>query len=232
LAHGLSVEACQRGHRDDLNRVQSAAYQKDRARQVAFINWGSEWSIQQTQRGYPGGGGLQLSDFGEKTWVRTHPPPKGTPSFAYAHTLTRPPNGGNHPLWRAATEREKDDKGRQTGPPLYSRRTTSTAVQLAFDHAFTGTYVVRFRPGDPEEASACHCGAIFKTDDHVLYNCQHGLLPAARHLSRLVYNGTRTPYHSLYRSRNSHRLLTFLQMTGAMSRPEPGLITEVPPDPD
>ena len=83
-----------------------------------------------------------------------------------------------------------------------------------------------------EEASACPCGAIFKTDDHVFYDCKHGLLPAARHLSRMVYNGTETPYHGIYRSRNSHRLLTFLQMSGAMSRPYPGLITEVPPKQD
>ena len=106
------------------------------------------------------------------------------------------------------------------------------ALQLAVDHAFTGTYVIRFRPRDSEEASACPCGALFKMDTHILYDCQHRMLPAARHLSRMIYNGTKTPYHGLYRSRNSHRLLTFLQMSGALSRPEPGPITDVPPEPD
>jgi hypothetical protein len=231
MAHGLAAEACQRGHHDDLNRVQSAAYQKNRARYNAFFNWGTEWLVQQTQRGYSGCSWLP-TDFGTRTWVRTHPPPKATPSFAYAHTLTRPPDGKNHPLWRAATERKKDDKGRQTGPPLYSRRTTSTALQLAVDHAFTGTYVIRFRPGDPEEASACPCGALFKTDTHVLYDCPYRLLPVARHLSRMVYNGTKTPYHAIYRSKNSHRLLTFLQKSGALSRPEPGPPPDVPPEPE
>ncbi|KAH9046372.1 hypothetical protein EDB83DRAFT_2317697 [Lactarius deliciosus] len=172
------------------------------------------------------------SDFGEQTWVRTHPPPKATPSFTYANTLTRPPDGGNHPLWRVATAREKDDRGRQTGRPLYTRKTTSTALQLVVDHAFTGTYVIRFRPGDPEEASACPCGALFKTDIHILYDCPHQLIPVARHLSRIVYNGIRTPYGGLYRSKNSHRLLTFLQLSGAMSKPDPGPVTEMSPEPD
>ncbi|KAH9067012.1 hypothetical protein EDB83DRAFT_2596874 [Lactarius deliciosus] len=281
------------------------------ARQIAFINWGSEWLIQQTQRGYLERGWWP-SDFGEQTWVRTHPPPKATPSFTYANTLTRPPdasalvsqkhnqfihlivsslllslavpeslrryleNDDLHialapipalrprvlspnwsylisspslstsspwvdtfilalnptPLWRAATAREKDDRGRQTGRPLYTRKTTSTALQLAVDHAFTGTYVIRFRPGDPEEASACPCGALFKTDIHILYDCPHQLIPVARHLSRIVYNGIRTPYGGLYRSKNSHRLLTFLQLSGAMSKPDPGPVTEMSPEPD
>jgi hypothetical protein len=44
---------------------------------------------------------------------------------------------------------EKDDRGKKTKRPLYSRRTTSTAFQLAVDHAFTGSYAKRFRPADP-----------------------------------------------------------------------------------
>ncbi|KAH9051487.1 beta-lactamase/transpeptidase-like protein [Lactarius vividus] len=214
-----------------VSRVQSAAYQEDPARQITFINWGSEWLIHQTQRGYLEHGWWP-ANFGEKTWVRTHPLPKGTRSFTYANTLTRPPDGGDHPLWRAATARKKDDRGRQTGQLLYSRRTTSTALQLAADYAFSGTYVIRFRPSDPEEASACPCGALFKTDTHILYDCPHKLIPVARHLSRIVYNGIRTPCGALYRSKNSHRLLTFLQISRAMSKPDPGPVIEMSPEPD
>ncbi|KAH9019550.1 hypothetical protein EDB85DRAFT_2294127, partial [Lactarius pseudohatsudake] len=29
---------------------------------------------------------------------------------------------------------------------------------------------------------------------HILYECPHKLIPAARHISRIVYNGIRTPY--------------------------------------
>jgi hypothetical protein len=103
MAHGLAVEACQRGHHNDLNCVQSAAYQKSRAHYSAFFNWGTEWLVQQTQHRY-GGFTWRPTDFGERTWVCTHPPPKATPSFAYAQTLTHPPDGKNHPLWWAATE--------------------------------------------------------------------------------------------------------------------------------
>src|SRR6266702_2507512 len=222
VAHGLAAEACRHGRREDLKRIMSAAYQKDLARQQVFINWGMEWRV--------GRGILERGDCGEKTWVYNNAPPLAPPSFHRAHTLTRPPNGGSHPLWRAATAREKDDKGRQTGPPLYSRRTTSTALRLAVDHAFTGTYVIRFWPKDPEENSACPCGCLFRTDLHILYDCPH--FGAARHISRMVYNGTPTPYHALYRSTNSHRLLAFLQISGALFKPETGPVTSVPPEPD
>ncbi|KAH9165081.1 hypothetical protein EDB89DRAFT_1911709 [Lactarius sanguifluus] len=213
------------------NRVQSAAYQKDRAHQITFINWGSEWLIQQTQCGYLEHGWWP-ADFGEKTWIRTHPPPKGTQSFTYTNTLTRPPDGGNHPLWQAATEREKDDRGRQTGRPLYTWQTTSTALQLAVDHAFSGTYVIRFRPGNPEEASACPCGALFKMDMHILYDCPHNLIPAARHLSRMTTSddGVDSSHLRSYCKPNfwvqSHNPYTFDGTGGHVSMNEPESKTE------
>lgn len=128
LAQGLAAEACRRGHHRDLNRVHSAAYQKDRARQITFINWGSEWLIQHTQRGY-----LERSwwpsDFGEQTWVRTHPLPKGTPSFTYANTLTRPLDGGNHPLcgFGERLQQGRNRVPRWGGP---TRKSESAKVQI------------------------------------------------------------------------------------------------------
>ncbi len=55
---------------------------------------------------------------------------------------------------------------------------------------------------------------VLKTDtgNRILYECPHRMLPIARHLSRMVYNDIKTPYHAIYRSKNTHRLLTFLQV--------------------
>ena len=62
----------------------------------------------------------------------------GTPvGAAYTHAITQPPSEKHHPLWKAAVDMEKDEFGRKTKRPLYRRRTTSTALQLAVDHAFT-----------------------------------------------------------------------------------------------
>lgn len=79
---------------------------------------------------------------------------------------------------------------------MYTRKITSTALQLTVDNAFSDTYMIRFRRGDPdpEKASACPCEVLFKTDVHILYDCPHQLIPVARHLSRIVYNGIRTTY--------------------------------------
>lgn len=208
-ARALAAEVCKRRTRDELTLVNTAAFHKDLARKQAFLNWGTEWLVQNNR--------LTLQDFGNNTWVCKHPPrPHQHPSFARAHTVTRPPDGKNHPLWRAATDREKDEKGKKTGKPLYTRRTTSTTLQLAVDHAFTGTYAIRFRTSDPEEASECPCRAPFRTDTHTFYDCPR--LALERHLSRMTYNGTRTRYHAIYHSRASHVLLDFLQKSRALSR--------------
>ena len=41
--------------------------------------------------------------------------------------------------------KEKNTQGKNTKKPLFMQRTTLTAIQVAVDHAFTGTYVTRFR---------------------------------------------------------------------------------------
>lgn len=53
-------------------------------------------------------------------------------------------DGNNHSLWSTAVEIAKDDSGKKTRKPIYMRRVTSTAFQMAIDHTFTGTYVTRF----------------------------------------------------------------------------------------
>jgi hypothetical protein len=128
VAQALVDEACLFDPLLGLKHIMLAAYQKDEARKTAFRTWGHEHTRGQHDR------------------------KNGTKpcSFAFTHTLTKPPDGGSHPLWQAATAREKDTQ--------FTQRTTSTAIQAAVDHAFTGTYVTRFRPTDPPEARACPCG--------------------------------------------------------------------------
>jgi hypothetical protein len=146
IARDMAREACLQDPPEGLHRIQSAAYQKDRARARAFASWELEW------RGERAKHALQLEATG-----------RSTESAAYTHAIRRPPDGRNHPLWAAAVKKKKDDNGNKTKVPLYSRRTTSIALQLAVDHAFTGTYVTRFRPGDPAEASHCPCGNLLRS---------------------------------------------------------------------
>jgi hypothetical protein len=148
-AHELAKEACQFDPPEGLYQVQSAAFQKDRARIRAFEEWARDWQRDHAER-----------ETGSK--------PR---SFAYSHTLTHPPDGNNHPLWQAALDRKKDDSGRKVKKYTYSRRTTSTALQVAVDHAFTGTYVTRFRPGDPPRAQTCPCGAPLRSPQHITHTC-------------------------------------------------------------
>ena len=63
---------------------------------------------------------------------------------AYLHAIVEPPSEVHHPLWREATCTQLDDFGLKTKKPLYRRHTTSTAIQLVVDHAFTGTYATHF----------------------------------------------------------------------------------------
>ncbi|KAN0124635.1 hypothetical protein V8E53_015743 [Lactarius tabidus] len=129
------------------------------------------------------------------------------------------------------TPRIADDRGNKTNIPLYSRRTTSTALQVAVDHVFTGTYVARFRPKDPEEAAHCPCGNPLRSTQHLIYRCpRYG---GYRVTSTILSYGRITHYRNLYSSaKGAHKLLTFLQESGAASKPETGPVAEVPPEPD
>ncbi|KAH9168440.1 hypothetical protein EDB89DRAFT_1909283 [Lactarius sanguifluus] len=159
----LATEACQRDPPSGLRRVQSAAKQKDSARKEAVENWAQDW--QEKRREREAGGRPR--------------------SFAHKHTITQPPNGGSHALWQAATQRAKDSKGNKTRKFRFNRRTTSTAIQVAVDHAFTGTYVDRFRPNDPPEARECPCGYQTRSSLHIIHSCTR--FNAARCQARISY---------------------------------------------
>ncbi|KAH9011460.1 hypothetical protein EDB85DRAFT_2297091 [Lactarius pseudohatsudake] len=103
------------------------------------------------------------------------------------------------------------------------RRTTSTALQIAVDHAFTSSYATRFRPADPPKSLRCPCGEPLRSSSHVLYLCQRYYFKR-RHAFGVVRYGRTIPYVKLLSShkKNALRFLTFLQETRALSRPQTG----------
>ena len=197
-ARTLAKVACQLEPQEGLDQIQSAAFQKDRARIRAYEAWAQDWHHEHAER-----------EAGRKP-----------PSFAYSHALTRPPDGNNHPLWQAATDRQKDDKGNKGKKFTYSRRTTSTALQVALDHAFTGSYSSRFRPGDPPESRRCPCGAPIRTPQHITHACYRYTWERAA--AGINYYGRMVPFRKILgpNKKNAKRLLTFIQESGAFTRPE------------
>ncbi|KAH9011441.1 hypothetical protein EDB83DRAFT_2322215 [Lactarius deliciosus] len=182
VARHKATEACRCDPPGGVERVQSAAYQKDCARQKAFQEWAAVWEKRQGE-------------------IRAG---QRAASFADKITLTKPPDGNNHPLWSAATEY----------------------------HAFTGSYATRFRPADPPESLRCPCGEPLRSSSHALYQCQRYYFE--RHAYGVVRYGHTIPYNKLLSShkKNALRFLTFLQETRALSRPETGPDAYVPPEPD
>ena len=136
----------------------------------------------------------------------------------YQHAISSPPAEVHHPLWREATKTQLDVFGRKSKRPLYRRHITSTALQLAVDHAFTGSYAARFRPSDPPETLSCPCGSRTRDPSHIILICP--LFHEARALTKIV-----TPSHSLTlhqlltESKFIPRFLLFLDITRAAARP-------------
>ena len=129
-----------------LNRVQSAAHSKAIARERVFRNWAMEWQASRRKR-------------------------VGQDSFAYEYAIPNPPDGKNHPLWRAATmTTTHPTSGHRV--PLFSRHTTSTAFRLAVGHSFTSEYTRRFRPDLDSDDLACPCGFPDHSFYHILYDCR------------------------------------------------------------
>ena len=128
LASFVAEEAAYGSPPDGLNRIQSVAFQKDQVCKIAFRNWERDFYLDCS---------LEVFNF---QWQGI------TPSHVYLHTIISPPLEVHHPLWKEATCTQIDDFGLKTKTPLYHHHTTSTAIQLAVDHAFTGTYTLRFWP--------------------------------------------------------------------------------------
>jgi hypothetical protein len=151
-------------------------------------------------------------------------------AVSQTHVILDGPSTHHHPLWSATVDMEKDERGKKTKRPLYSRRTTSTAFQLAVDHAFTGSYAQRFRPADPPETLTCPCGAPLRTPQHITRECPLFYQTRVNHAIHTY--GRTISYSALYNS-HPHKLLSFLRDSRAAARPPDfGPPVEVAPEPD
>jgi hypothetical protein len=213
MASTWATVACLHDPPNGLDRVQSAAFQKDQARAHAFLNWEIDFHQERC-----------IGKF--RAAVTGHP----TNGHAHTHVILAAPSTHHHPLWSAAVDREKDAQGKKTKRPLYSRRTMSTAFQLAVDHAFMGSYAQRFRPADPPKSLTCPCGAPLRTPQHITRECP--LFYQTRVNHAIHTHGHTISYPALYNS-HPHKLLSFLRDSCAASRPpDLGPPVEVAPEPD
>jgi hypothetical protein len=219
LARSLASQVCNRDIADlpnRMDRILSAAFQKDRARRAAFHQWELDYRAARNRN-------------------ITHLESYGSPldGAAYQYAISQPPSEVNHPLWSAAVAMEKDERGRKTRRPLFTRRTTSTTLQLAVDHTFTGSYARRFRPNDPPSSLRCPCGFHLRNPDHLIRHCRfHYLHRLSNHIiSRGLILSLKTLFsHSV---KHSHRLLSFIQQSRAAMRPsETEVFNRMPPEPD
>ncbi|KAH9026480.1 hypothetical protein EDB85DRAFT_1979097 [Lactarius pseudohatsudake] len=121
-------------------------------------------------------------------------------------------------------------EGHQETPFLAPHNVHS--LQVAVDHAFTGTYVERFRPTDPHKATQCPCGFRLRTSPHIIHTCPR--YNAHRFRANII--STRNPVGPrggiLTNKKQAMGLLTFLQDSRALSRPETGPRAHEPPEPD
>jgi hypothetical protein len=219
MARSLTTAACCKDLADlpnGMDRILLVAYQKDRARRRAYHQWELEYHLARAHND------LQVSTMGL--------PLDGA---AYQYVISQPPSEVNHPLWSAAVAMEKDKRGRKTQCPLFTWQTTSMALQLAVDHAFTGSYASKFRPLDPPESLTCQCGHHLRNPHHLIRDCH---LHYLTHISCKITTCSCTLLlkslfsHSV---EHSHRLLSFIQRSRvAMRPPEIGWPIPVEPEPD
>jgi hypothetical protein len=147
--------------------------------------------------------------------------------------ISQPLSEVNHPLWSTAVAMEKDEWGRKTQHPLFMQRTTSTTLQLAVDHAFTGSYTRCFHPVDPPESLWCPCGFHLRNPDHLIRHCHFFYLYRTSCL--ITTRGRTLPLKSLFSHsvEHAHCLLSFIQQTrAAMRPPEMEVVRRMLPEPD
>ena len=142
------------------------------------------------------------------------------PNAAHTYTITTHPSEQNHPLWKEATKTmvENDSLGRPVKHPLYKHCTTSIALQLAVNHAFTESYAIWFWPSDPLESLSCMCGSVLRAPFHIITSCPF-------HYQDRVntgihnQNGTLSLTILFFTHKGVPKLLLFLQMSCVASHP-------------
>ena len=142
-ARRAALQACTHAPLSTLNRVQSASYVKQKARQRAYHQWSSQWRL----------------DHGKSHFHN---------SPAYDYAITQPPDGRNHPIFMAAIPPKKPAEEYVT----ITRHSSCTAMQLAVQHSFTANYMIHHRPDLPPKALACPCGFADQSIHHLLYDCK------------------------------------------------------------
>jgi hypothetical protein len=219
MARSLASQACSRERADlpnSMDRILLATFQKDHARRAAFRQWELEYKAARTRNT------LHIESYGS--------PLDGA---AYQYAISQPPSEVNHPLWSATVTMEKDKQGRKTRRPIFTWRTTSTAFQLAVDHAFTGSYAKRFRPNDPPSSLRCPCKFHLRNPDHLIRHCRYHYPHCLSNqiISRGLILSLKTLFsHSV---EHSHRLLSFIQQSrAAMHPPEMEASNRMPLEPD
>ena len=201
LTRTLAAEASQEFPPEGMDSVQSAAYQKGRAKARAFEQWERQYRHNRMQEEF------------RTRWLGVVEAP---PRFCYQHAITEPPSIHHHPLWKEATSLTKKVAGQRRWPK-YTRRTTSTALQLAVDHAFTGSYARRFRPSDPPEKNLCVCSPVLRDPRHLLTKCP---LFHQQRVDAVIITDHRTLSLKQLFQIHPDRLLAFLQAPG-IARPPP-----------
>ena len=201
LSRTLAAEASLEFPPEGMDSIQSAAYQKGRAKARAFQQWERQYRHNRMQEEF------------RTRWLGVVAAP---PRFCYQHAISDPPSIHHHPLWKEATSLTKKVAG-QRRKPKYTRRTTSTALQLAVDHAFTGSYARRFRPSDPPETTLCVCSPVLRDPHHLLTRCP---LFHQQRVDAVIITDHRTlSLKQLFQTHPDH-LLAFLQAPG-IARPPP-----------
>ena len=194
LAHTLAAEASQEFPPSGLDSIQLAAYQKGKAKVQVFEQWERKYRHDWMQEEFC------------TTWLESIVAP---PRFTYQHTITESPSIQHHLLWKEVTTKAKLPTACKG--PKYKRQTTSTALQLVVDHAFTGSYARRFRPADPPETHLYICSLVLWDPNHLLRSCP--LFHQQRVDSVIVTDHHTLPLRQLFQMHPDH-LLSFLQALG------------------
>ncbi|KAF8257392.1 hypothetical protein EI94DRAFT_1791826 [Lactarius quietus] len=162
----------------EVRNVLSATYQKQKSRAEAFEQWAkdSEW----------------------------HAKPRNT--HAYRLSLLQPPDGHNHPLWKAASK----DKP--------SRSSFCTALRFAVGHAFTAEYTRRFKKNFEPLDIICECSYEERTLAHIIFDCP--LFSRAREDAQIDNCHVRPSMWDLFASLDGARqLYKFLDRTMPAHKP-------------